>query len=104
VHGAKFPDEAIIDFKNQTLFILETKFQQVPGSICEKIQTPTAKIWSYKKMCPTFKIVYMFTLSNWFKKNCKGEIMYLNEINIPVFLGDSPTYKDNIINFIINYK
>ena len=34
--GCKEPDECYIDNANKTMFIIEKKFQQVSGSVCEK--------------------------------------------------------------------
>ena len=102
-HGCKKPDECYIDMKNRIIFIIEKKFQQVGGSVCEKIQTPDFKLWQYNRTFPDYKIVYIYCLSSWFKSNCKAEIKYLNFKNIPVFWGNSPTYKTDIIQFIINY-
>ena len=102
-HGCKNPDECYIDQETKTMFIIEKKFQQTSGSVCEKIQTPDFKIWQYKRTFPKHNIVYVYCLSEWFKKNCKAEMEYLDYKNIPYFWGNSKTYKDDIINFIINY-
>lgn len=45
VHGCKQPDECLIDENNKILFILEKKFQNNNGSVCEKIQKVYCKIW-----------------------------------------------------------
>ena len=103
-HGCKNPDECYIDEEKKEAFIIEKKFQQGPGSICEKIQTPHFKKWQYKRTFPGWKIVYIYCLSDWFKKNCIAELEYLQEMNVPVFWGNSLTYKEDIIKFIINYK
>lgn len=70
-HGCKKPDECYINEKNKTIFIIEKKFQQVSGSVCEKIQTPDFKIWQYSRTFPEYKIVYIYCLSDWFKKIVK---------------------------------
>jgi hypothetical protein len=103
-HGCKNPDECYIDEENKNIFIIEKKFQQCKGSVCEKIQTPDFKIWQYKRTFPEFNIVYIYCLSEWFKKNCKAELEYLEYKSIPIFWGNSSTYKEDIIYFIINYK
>jgi hypothetical protein len=103
-HGCKRPDECYINEEDKALFIIEKKFQQTGGSVCEKIQTPDFKLWQYKRLFPEYKIIYIYCLSDWFKKNCKAELEYLCDINIPVFWGNSETYKTDIINFITNYK
>lgn len=103
-HGCKRPDECYIDEKLKNIFIIEKKFQQILGSVCEKIQTPDFKIWQYSRTFPNYTIIYIYCLSEWFKKNCIAELEYLDLKNISYFWGNSEKYKDNIINFIINYK
>lgn len=99
-HGCKLPDEAFINPLNKKLYIIEKKFQQVKGSVCEKIQTAHFKKYHYKKMFPNFEVEYIYCLSDWFKENCEAELEYLKEINIPVFWGSDKEYKTKIINFI----
>ena len=103
-HGCKNPDECYIDKDLKNMFIIEKKFQQCSGSVCEKIQTPDFKLWQYSRTFPDYTIIYIFCLSDWFKKNCIAELEYLDFKNIPYFWGSSETYKDDIINFILNYK
>ena len=103
-HGCKQPDECYIDEESKNIFIIETKFQQVTGSVCEKIQTPDFKLWQYKRIFPNFNIIYIYCLSEWFKFKCEAEIEYLMYKKIPIFWGSNETYKEDIINFIINYK
>ena len=103
-HGCKNPDESYIDENTKTVFIIEKKFQQVSGSVCEKIQTWDFKIWQYNRTFPEFNIVYIYCLSEWFKKNCEAELEYFQFKQIPIFWGNSKTYKADIINFIVNYK
>ena len=103
-HGCKNPDECYIDEDFKNIFIIEKKFQQVAGSVCEKIQTPDFKLWQYSRTFPDYTIIYVYCLSDWFKKNCIAELEYLDFKNIPYFWGSSKPYKDDIINFILNYK
>lgn len=103
-HGCKNPDECYIDKESKNIFIIEKKFQQCNGSVCEKIQTPDFKVWQYSRTFPGYTIIYIYSLSDWFSKNCIAELEYLDFKNIPYFWGSSKTYKDDIINFIINYK
>lgn len=103
-HGCKIPDECYINNSEKTIFIIEKKFQQCSGSVCEKIQTAPFKVWHYKQLYPNYNIVYIYCLSPWFKLNCISELEYLQLNKIPVFWGNSETYKKDIINFITNYK
>jgi hypothetical protein len=103
-HGCKQPDECYIDENNNIIFIIEKKFQQTSGSVCEKLQTPDFKLWQYSRTFPDYKIVYIYCLSDWFKENCIAELEYLKYKNIPVFWGNDSNYKNKIVSFIINYK
>jgi hypothetical protein len=103
-HGCKRPDEAYINENTKTVIIIEKKFQQVSGSVCEKIQTAEFKKWQYSRTFPDYKINYVYCLSEWFKLNCTSELEYLELIKIPVFWGNSPTYKADMVNFILSCK
>lgn len=102
-HGCKNPDECFIDENSKTMFIIEKKFQQVTGSVCEKIQSPDFKIWQYQRTFADYNIVYIYCLSEWFKDNCKAEIEYLQYKKIPIFWGNSPTYKEDMVHFLLSY-
>lgn len=103
-HGCKNPDECYINKTNKYMFIIEKKFQQKPGSVCEKIQSADCKVWQYNRTFPEYKIVYIYCLSEWFKNNCKAELEYLAYKKIPVFWGNDINYKKKIIDFMINYS
>ena len=89
-HGCKQPDECYIDENNKVVYIIEKKFQQTSGSVCEKLQTPDFKLWQYTRTFPQYRIVYIYCLSDWFKKNCIAELEYLeykntvNKLPIPL--------------------
>ncbi len=100
-HGCRQPDEAYVDTHRKKIIIIEKKFQQCGGSVCEKIQSGDFKRRQYQKMYPQFEVHYVYCLSSWFKKNCAAEIDDLvNYSNIPVFFGDDEKYKEDIISFI----
>lgn len=103
-HGCKQPDECYIDEDNKIIFIIEKKFQQVSGSVCEKIQTAPFKKRHYSLCFPMYQIIYIYCLSDWFKIHCKAEIEYLEYEKIPIFWGSSDSYKHDIVNFILNFK
>ena len=103
-HGCKNPDECYIQEETKKIFIIEKKFQQVGGSVCEKIQTPDFKLWQYSRTFPEYDIIYVYCLSDWFKTNCIAELEYLDYKGFKYFWGSSQTYKDDIINFMINYE
>ena len=102
-HGCKEPDEAYIDENKKIIFIIEKKFQQVGGSVCEKLQTAVFKREHYRGLFPEYTIEYIYCLSDWFIKNCKAEIQFLNKNNFKIFFGKTKQNIDSIINYITNY-
>ncbi len=64
------PDEAIYVIVNNTLFVIEMKFQEVAGSVDEKLQTCDFKKKQYQKlMAPlNINVHYIYILSRWFEK------------------------------------
>ncbi|KKQ20547.1 MAG: hypothetical protein US45_C0018G0010 [Candidatus Nomurabacteria bacterium GW2011_GWA1_37_20] len=64
------PDEAIYVIVNNTLFIIEIKFQKVSGSVDEKLQTCDFKRKQYSKlMAPlNIEVEYIYILNDWFRK------------------------------------
>lgn len=64
------PDEAIYVIKNNTLFVIEIKFQKVAGSVDEKLQTCDFKKKQYKKLMSPINtdVEYIYILSDWFRR------------------------------------
>jgi len=64
------PDEAIYVIVNNTLFIIEMKFQKVAGSVDEKLQTCDFKKKQYQKLLSqaNINVHYIYILSDWFKR------------------------------------
>ena len=63
------PDDSIYVIINNTLFIIECKYQQVAGSVDEKLQTCDFKRKQYQKLMAQLNIdvEYIYLLSDWFK-------------------------------------
>ena len=76
------PDDSIFVIIRNTLFIIECKFQQVAGSVDEKLQTCDFKKKQYQKLLSraNIQVEYIYLLGDWFKK---------------------PEYKD-VLDYIIN--
>jgi len=64
------PDDAIFVIINNTMFILEIKFQSGSGSTDEKLQTCDFKIKQYRKLLARLnvEVKYIYILNDWFKK------------------------------------
>ena len=78
------PDDAIFVIVNNTLFILEIKFQEVAGSTDEKLQTCDFKIKQYRKLLSqlNIEVQYIYILNDWFKKTEYKDVLdYIISIN-----------------------
>ncbi len=64
------PDDSIYVIVNNTMFIIECKFQQSPGSVDEKLQTCDFKKKQYQKLLShlNIEVEYIYLLSEWFKR------------------------------------
>lgn len=64
------PDEALYVVVNNTLFVIEMKFQKVAGSVDEKLQTCDFKKKQYQKLMSSLNINvhYIYILSDWFRR------------------------------------
>jgi hypothetical protein len=64
------PDEALYVIINNTLFIIEMKFQKVAGYVDEKLQTCDFKRKQYAKLLAplNIEVEYIYILSEWFDK------------------------------------
>jgi len=78
------PDDAIFVITNNTLFIIEVKFQKVAGSTDEKLQTCDFKIKQYRKLLAQLnvEVQYIYVLNKWFEKpEYKDVLDYIISIN-----------------------
>jgi len=78
------PDDAIFVIANNTLFIIEIKFQSGSGSTDEKLQTCDFKIKQYRKLLSQLnvEVQYVYILNDWFKKpEYKDVLDYIISIN-----------------------
>lgn len=71
------PDDAIYVITNNTIFILEIKFQEVAGSTDEKLQTCDFKIRQYRKLLSqlNIEVEYIYILSDWFRKPAYKDVL-----------------------------
>lgn len=99
-HGTKNPDDCFIDEDNKKIYWIEKKYQQVGGSVCEKLQGVGCKVRNLEQRYRDYKIIYILWLTDWYKENCKGELEYLSYINIPVIWASDPECKNKIVDII----
>lgn len=90
------PDEALYVIVNNTLFIIEIKFQEVSGSVDEKLQTCDFKKKQYRKlMAPlNIEVEYIYILSDWFKSpGYKDTLDYVISVGCQYSFGYLPLQK-----------
>lgn len=71
------PDDAILVIKDKILYIIEIKFQEVAGSVDEKLQTCDFKFKQYKKLLNPLgiKVKYVYILNDWFGKKEYSDVL-----------------------------
>lgn len=77
------PDDCIHVLTNNKVYILEQKYQQVAGSVDEKLQTCDFKKKQYQKLLKPLKIKveYIYVLNDWFKKKeYKDTLKYITSV------------------------
>jgi hypothetical protein len=91
------PDDSLLINKNNTIYIIEKKFQNTTGTADEKLQTCEFKKNQYQKLFKSLNIEvkYIYVLNDWFKKPAykdvldfileKGCYYYFNEIPLDIF-------------------
>lgn len=90
------PDEALCVVINNTLFIIEMKFQEVTGSVDEKLQTCDFKKKQYRKlMAPlNIEVEYIYILNDWFKKHqYKDTLDYVISVGCQYYFDYLPLQK-----------
>ena len=91
-----FPDEALYVIVNNTLFIIEMKFQKVAGSVDEKLQTCDFKKKQYRKLMAPLNIdvEYIYILNDWFKNpSYKDTLDYVISVGCQYYFNYLPLQK-----------
>jgi len=101
-----FPDDCIFVLANNTLFVIECKFQQVEGSVDEKLQTCDFKKKQYQKLLSkaNIDVEYVYLLGGWFTKPVYKDVLdYIQSVGchyyfeyIPLAKLGLPVPKDGI--------
>lgn len=91
------PDDSLYVIVNNTLHIIECKFQKVPGSVDEKLQTCHFKKKQYKKLLSpiNIEVEYIYLLNKeWFEhKNYKDVLNYIIEVGCSYYFDYIPLQK-----------
>ncbi len=87
------PDNALLVIVRETLFIIEVKYQQVAGSVDEKLQTCDFKRKQYLKLVSSLglKVEYVYVLNDWFKQpGYKDVLDYIHSVNCHYKFNELP--------------
>lgn len=90
------PDDSIFVIIANTLFVIECKFQQVAGSVDEKLQTCDFKRKQYKKLFSriNYEVEYVYLLSKWFENPSYKDILdYIISVNCHYYFEYIPLQK-----------
>lgn len=90
------PDDSIFVIIANTLFVIECKFQQVTGSVDEKLQTSDFKRKQYQKLLSkaNIEVEYMYLLSDWFRNpKYKDVLDYIHSVHCHYFFEYIPLTK-----------
>jgi hypothetical protein len=90
------PDDSIFVIIANTLFVIECKFQQVAGSVDEKLQTCDFKRKQYQKLLSkaNIEVEYMYLLSDWFRSPSYKDVLdYIHSVHCHYFFEYIPLIK-----------
>ncbi len=90
------PDEALYVIINNTLYIIEVKFQEVAGSVDEKLQTCDFKNKQYKKLFAPLNIDvrYIYILNDWFRHPSYKDVLdYIISVDCQYYFSYLPLHK-----------
>ena len=87
------PDTALLVIIRDTLFIIEVKYQEVSGSVDEKLQTCDFKRKQYQKLVKSlkYKVEFVYVLNDWFQKSeYKDVLEYIESMNCHYLFNEIP--------------
>jgi hypothetical protein len=85
------PDDAIFVPRTNTFYVIEIKFQNVAGSVDEKLQTCHFKKRQYEKLLNSLgvQVEYIYILSDWFKAPAYKDVLaYIKEVDCDYEFGE----------------
>lgn len=87
------PDEAFINFENNTLYIIEKKYQETNGSVDEKLPNCHFKRKEYLKLVRPlgYKVNYIYVFNDWFKQPQYKDILeYIQDMGCEYYFNEIP--------------
>lgn len=87
------PDDCLYVHDSNTVYILEKKYQESPGSVDEKLQTCDFKKRTYQKLFAPLgiRVKMVYWLSEWFHQPCyQDSLEYIEDTGCQYFFGEIP--------------
>ena len=87
------PDEAFLNFKTKTVYIIEKKYQQTSGSVDEKLPNCDFKKKEYQKLFKPLriKVRYIYVFNDWFKdKQYRDVLQYIKDVKCEYYYNEIP--------------
>lgn len=87
------PDEALLNFANNTVYIIEKKFQHNSGSVDEKLQTCDFKKKQYQKLFSDtdYTVEYLYVCNDWFAQPSYRDVHeYIDSVGCHIFFNEIP--------------
>ncbi len=85
------PDEAFLNFKNKTVYIIEKKYQQTSGSVDEKLPNCDFKKKEYQKLFTPLgiKVRFFYIFNDWFKHpQYKDVLKYIKDVDCNYYFNE----------------
>ena len=87
------PDDSVFVLLNNKIFVIEKKYQEVSGSVDEKLQTCDYKKKQYQKLFALLNIdvEYVYLLNDWFMKpEYKDVLNYIHSVGCYYYFNYIP--------------
>lgn len=87
------PDDCIYHFENNTIYIIEKKYQEGGGSVDEKLQTCDFKKKQYEKIFSLLgiQVEYYYLLNDWFNNPKNQDTFdYIKQTGCDYFFNEIP--------------
>ena len=87
------PDEALYVIVKNTMFVIEMKFQEVQGSVDEKLQTADFKKKQYEKLLAPLriKVEFIYLLGDWFlNEKYADSLDYIKSVGCDYYFKEVP--------------
>lgn len=87
------PDEALLNFYTNTVYIIEKKFQNCAGSVDEKLQTCGFKRMQYQRLFQPLgiNVEYIYVCNDWFLKDEYRDVRnYIAYVGCQIYFNEIP--------------